>query len=260
MKVFIIPPVDHMDISEQGDGLFVLAQLYNKYPKYKEYVLAAKAAGRFLILDNGVGDDDPITNQELWSLFLEIQPDEVIPLDTLYNKEATLSNFKEFVQLGKEAGITKPFIFACPQGDNLEEWLECYNVMCAEPLVSVIGMSKKTIPHIMHPGSEPDTNISISRNLLFSTLKETNNLKRPLHFLGAGEVVEFEAYEGEEMCRSTDSCFTVWSGMNGEDFTSRDFKRIPTPRNYFELAVYKKNLPLIYTNIEVLKKYTSGVI
>lgn len=256
MKVFIIPPVGHMDISEQGDGLFILAQLYKKYPKYRKYVLEAKAAGRFLILDNGVGDDDPITNDELWSLFMEIQPNEVIPLDTLYNKEATLNNFKEFVQRGKEAGITEPFIFACPQGDNMGEWFECYNEMCEEPLVSVIGMSKKTIPHILYPGSEPDTNISISRNFIFDTLKQTNNLKKPLHFLGAGEVVEFEAYRNEEMCRSTDSCFSVWSGMNGEDFLSAKFRRVPTPRNYFELKVYKKNLRLIQSNIDVLKKYT----
>ena len=156
MKIFVTPPMNHLELSELGDkNFYILGQLYKRDEKYREYTKNAVKQGRFTILDSGVGDEgEVLTNKELFKLTLEIQPNEVIPLDVLYNKEETLNNFNQFLNWMKDARrkgflYKRTSILACPQGDTYEDWIECYKYFLNNDFVSCIGMSKKAIPHIM---------------------------------------------------------------------------------------------------------------
>lgn len=43
MEVFVTPPLNYLELSELGDNNFyVLAQLYKKYPEYREYTKKQK--------------------------------------------------------------------------------------------------------------------------------------------------------------------------------------------------------------------------
>lgn len=247
MRVFITPPINHLELSELGDNNFyILGQLYKRDEKYREYTKKAIEDGRFTILDSGVGDEgEVLTNEELFQLTLEIEPNEVIPLDVLYDSTQTLINFNQFLEWLKEARakgkLLNTTILACPQGKNWEAWYDCYKFFMWNKYVSCIGMSKKAIPHIMNTD-----NIAFARNKVVSKLKAYNSLSKPLHFLGQGDPKEFIPYKNEKIFRSTDSCYPILAAINGQDIEKVEkFERIPTPSDYFEKKSKKSKWNLL---------------
>lgn len=254
-QIFFIPPVSAMDLSEHGThNLFVIGQRYKSDEKYREYVHKAKQDGRFLILDNGVGDEGEIlTNEEVYALAKELQPDEVIPTDDLYNKTATILHTQDMISWLKRDGLLgKIHIFMCPQGNTLEEWVECYTWALNNPDVSTIGMSKKTIPHILF-NAKPDELIAEARNMMYDILEYRGLLGKPLHMLGSAGPKEYEHYKYSKWVRSTDSCIAIWAGYNKVKFDSLWYKRIPTPKNYFDLKLDEEQREYALYNINNFK-------
>ena len=253
MQVFITPPNSHLELSELGtNNFYCLGQIYVKNEEYRNYAKKAKEAGRFIILDSGVGDHGtPLSNRELFEVAKELQPNEVIPLDTLYNSPETIHNVIEMYSWLNDAGLTdKVKIFMCPQGDTYEEWLNCYDWALKDNRVSTIGFSKKTIPHILFPGCKADEFIGEARNIMYQILKTRGLIQKPIHMLGSGGPKEYRAYEGDSLIRSTDSCVAVWEGMNKNFFISMDYKRIPTPPDYFSREMTDEQIEDAKTNIK----------
>ena len=251
-QVFVTPPTTQMILSECGNhNFYCLGQIYKKNNEYREYALKAKRDGRFIILDSGVGDHgQPLTNRELFEVACELHPNEIIPLDTLYYAQGTINNVIEMYEWLKEAGLENVIdIFMCPQGDTYEEWLECYNWALKDERVKTIGWSKKTIPHIIFPGCQADEYIGESRNILYDILKTWNLIQKPIHLLGSGGPQEYVHYKDEPLMRSTDSCVAVWEGMNKNFFDSPNYKRIPTPPDYFERELTKEQIADVLKNI-----------
>lgn len=256
MKAFVTPPIDHLELSELGDNNFyILGQLYKRDEKYREYTKKAIEDGRFTILDSGVGDEgEVLTNEELFQLTLEIEPNEVIPLDVLFNKNQTLINFNQFLEWLKEARangkLLNTTLLACPQGKDWKDWYDCYKFFMWNKYVSCIGMSKKAIPYIMNTD-----NIAFARSKVVSKLKSYNSLLKPLHFLGQGDPKEFIPYKNEKIFRSTDSCYPIFAAINGQDIEKVEkFERIPTPSDYFEKEIKEEQMELIKSNVRYLKK------
>lgn len=261
MRVFVTPPMSHLELSELGDkNFYILGQLYKKSSEYREYTKKAIADGRFTILDSGVGDEgEVLTNEELFKLTKEIQPNEVIPLDVLYNRNETMRNFNQFVEWLKieraKSNLMFTSLLACPQGKNWDEWLDCYRFFLMSRYVTCIGMSKKAIPHIM----ESD-NIAYSRSVVVSRLKSMNLLRKRLHFLGQGDPREFIPYTGMRF-RSTDSCYPILAAMNGIDLSdSEKFVRVPTPANYFDREIDPNIMDLIKKNVNFLRECCNDVL
>lgn len=255
-QVFFIPPVSAMELSECGtNNLFVIGQRYKKDENYRNYVHKAKEQGRFLILDNGVGDEgEVLTNKEVFELAKELQPNEVIPLDVLFNNPDTKTNCIEMAYWLDEAGLAdKVHIFMCPQGDDIEDWIDCYKWALNYDAVATIGMSKKAIPYVMFK-STGDKNIAKARNMMFDILKERGLLKKPLHFLGSEGPTEYIHYWGEDVVRSTDSCVAIWQAFCGQTFDSSNYQRIPTPPNYFDLKLDGNQYEMAKKNIDLFKK------
>lgn len=249
---YIIPPVAHLELMNEGDRFFCLAQIYRKNEEYRAFFKRKVFEGKWVTLDNGVGDHDFISQDELFEIMKDLQPSEVIPLDVLRDNEQTYLNAVEFILRMKKEGLNHIEVFACPQGSAFDEWMDCYIRISNLSEVKTIGMSKLAIPWIMSQ-STGDTNIARDRNALFDILEKEDLLRKPLHFLGAGEFTEFEHYRNNPYVRSTDSCFTVYSGYCGVKF-DENYKRIPTPRNYFDLNLNENQLSLAKENIEILKQ------
>lgn len=254
MDFYVIPPLDNLELMHEGDRYFCLAQLYKKHLHYREFFQEQSKRGAWITLDNGAGDHETVTKEELLEIARELQPSELIPLDILFNEKKTLENLKWTIeQMESDPKLKDIEILACPQGKGLFEWLHCYNIMRLHPKVDTIGMSKLAIPFAITGEKGGDVNIATSRNFMFDCLKRYNQVTKPLHFLGAGESWEFHKYVEEDMCRSTDSCFTIWSGMNGVRFDRSDYSRIPTPKDYFERKIENEHMSDILFNINFLK-------
>lgn len=248
MDCYIISPIKNLELMELGDRIFVLAQLYLKSEKYRDFVKRQKELGKFITLDNGAGDFDLVTEEALFECVEDLLPNEVVAPDVLFDKEQTLKNFHSFRE--KLSAFPDVNLFGCPQGDTFWDWLDCYLEM--SNYADVIGLSKITIPWVVLR-LKNDRGIAHSRNLVYSFLKERDLIKKPIHLLGAGEPWEFSLYYEDRLMRSTDSCFTVWSAMNGISF-EKNFERIPTPKDYFYREVQSEAFSLAMENVKYLKK------
>ena len=254
IKTFITPPNNYLELTEKGTGgFYCLGQIYKKNEKYREYALEAKRQGRFIILDSGVGDHGkPLSNRELFEIAKELRPNEIIPLDNLYNCEQTIKNCAEMAQWLKDFGLADEVkILMCPQGDTLQEWLKCYEFAMLNPAVSTTGLSKKTIPHILFD-AKPDEMIAESRHMIYDILKYKGWLQKPIHLLGSAGTEEYEYYENDPIIRSTDSCVAVWMGMNLKSVIYSD--RIPTPADYFERSITNSAMEIVRNNIYLFNR------
>lgn len=253
MDIYVIPPLSGLDLINKGDRVFVLAQLWLRHQEYRDFIRDQKTQGKWITLDNGVGDHDFVSQEQLLDIVGELMPNEVIALDVLYNKDATVYNLERFVSMMNARGYSKDVeIFAVPQGKDLNDWLECYSIMMSHHGVSTIGLSKIAIPNL-YGYKNPDEGIMESRHALYKELKDRDLLKKPLHCLGAGDPREFLKYINEPMYRSTDSCFSVLAGMNNISWHEGNFERIPTPKDYFLRTISEEEIALAESNIGFLK-------
>lgn len=254
MKVYIIPPMSEMDLMERGDSIFCLAQHYLKNSAYRDYIKHCQQQGKWITLDSGIGDYEPVTQQELFKATLDLLPNEVIPVDTLFNSDQTLKNLEEFKAMLEEndlLGVVQ--ILGCPQGETKEDWLHCYKEMLQDKHVNTIGFSKITVPHVWRTGKD-DQGIMEGRHLCYRELMEEGLITKPIHCLGAGDPREFLLYKDNPLMRSTDSCFSVWAGMNLIDWSNGDFTRIKTPHDYFTRPMMPIQKEITLRNIEFLKQ------
>lgn len=253
MDFYIIPPVSNLELMNQGDRFFCLSQLYLKHQKYREFFKQKVRDGAWVTLDNGAGDHDTVEIEDLLNIARDLRPSELIPLDILFDGVETLKNLHKTIELMKVDPILRDIeIFACPQGDSEEQWIATYVEMLYNIHVKTIGMSKLAIPHVVSRSSN-DQNIARDRNYMYNLLKGFGLIRKPLHFLGAGEIWEFELYKQDPLCRSTDSCFSVWGGMNNQRFDKDNYKRIPTPKDYFDRVISPDSVADIQSNIDYIK-------
>lgn len=259
MDFYVIPPNSNLELMNKGDRFFCLSQIYLKNEEYRNFFKQKVAEGAWVTLDNGAGDHETVTKEQVLEIAVDLQPSELIPLDILFDGKSTLENLKWTIkEKSKIPSLSNVEIFACPQGKDLDEWLEVYTFMLDSPDVDTIGMSKLAIPYVMSGSSGGDVGIAKDRNDMFKILDNQGLLGKPLHFLGAGEAWEFEAYKGNPFVRSTDSCFTVWGGMNGQRFGEEDYERIPTPKNYFDQLIPDDCMKDILHNIAYMKEVTKS--
>lgn len=254
----VIPPSSQLELMDMGIFYFCLTQIYVKDEEYRNFFTARKAEGKFVIMDCGVGDGDPVSQNILFEVMKDLMPSEIIPLDVLYNGKQTYYNVVDFIsRMKRENLIGKVQIQAVPQGNTFEEWLNCYMHLISLPEVDTIGMSKIGIPWAVSR-SIKDQNIARDRNVVFDYLSNEELLKKPLHFLGAETPLEYRHYKDSPYVRSTDSCFSVFSAIEGFEWEQSQFDRTPTPRNYFDLEMTQEQVDRAKRNINQFRKILSS--
>lgn len=260
MKFCVIPPLSNPELMREGEMVFVLVQHYLRNEKYRNYVKQLKAEGMWIIADNGMGDYETVTLQELLEATKDLMPNEIIPLDTLFDTEATLSDLNKFIEMMEEADLLdKVDIFAVAQGATKEDWLYCYKQMLANPNVKTIGLSKIGVPYAWGMAGE-DQGIMEGRHACYDELMEAGLIQKPIHCLGAGDPREFLKYKNNPLMRSTDSCFSVWAGMSDISWKDGDFTRIKTPKDYFHRTVGLAQEAIALSNIEFLRQIVTNTI
>jgi len=257
MEFYVIPPLANLELMHEGDRYFCLAQLYAQSEEYQKFFLNLPDTA-WVTLDNGAGDHDLVNEDTLFEVMKELKPNEVIPPDVIGNHKRTITNAQSFYERMVEEGMDDIEVFFCPQGDTQQHWLECYKWALEEDWIDTIGMSKIAIPWAFLQ-ADKDEAIMEARHNCFNILKVNHLLKKPLHFLGMGDPREFKYYmdcvEGRAWVRSSDSCNTVWSAMNGLDWQYGQFERIPTPKDYFQRELPHHPIPEVMAadNIEYLR-------
>ena len=263
MKFYLIPPNNHLDMMHLGDSYFGLAHHYVKDPSYRQYFLDLRAntPEAFITMDNSAAEHSLVTEDILLDIVEELKPNEVIAPDVLFNKEKTLSNFYSFLlKMEHRKLLDHTSIFACPQGQTKEDWLQCYYTMMTCPNVTCVGLSKIAVPKCWNDVTG-DKLIGRSRNECVSELQRLNFLRKPLHLLGMGEHNEFDFYLKNKIpnIRSSDSCYTVLAAINNISFAEGNLTRIPTSNDYFDVNLTPDQKDLAGQNINFLKQNYSTI-
>lgn len=249
MDFCIIPPNKHLELMNEGSRFFCLAQNYIKDHSYRDFFKHKVAQGKFVILDNGTGDFDLVSEDALINVVKDLMPSEVIPPDVLFNSIATVRNLESFInRMEQERLLGKVKVFGCPQGATREEWLWVYKYMLYHPHVDVLGFSKIAVPYAFL-GLKDDEGIMPARNLAYDILKGQGLIQKPIHLLGMGSPLEMVHYLNDPLMRSTDSCNSVWSAMNQIKWNEGNFIRIKTPKDYFERQLTEQQEALALNNI-----------
>lgn len=263
MDFYIIPPNKHLSLMKNGNRYFALAHHYIQDSDYREYFLDLRnnTPKAWITLDNGSAEHSLVTEQILLDIVIELKPNEVISPDILFDKEQTIKNLNNFIiKMVNLNLVQNTNIFGCPQGKTKQEWVECYNIMIKNPLVSVIGLSKIAVPKCWN-NVTGDKDIGKSRNECIKELNSLGLLTKPVHLLGMGEHDEFDYYLENKIpnIRSSDSCYSVLAAINGISFEKGDVTRVPTTNEYFDTQLTPEQIQLSLKNVEYLKQTYNSI-
>lgn len=261
MRIYPIAPVAHLDLMILGtDSIFGLAHLYVQHEHYRQFLKDQKAAGKWITMDNSAAEKELVTEDILIQVVKDLLPNEVISPDILFNHQQTIENLDSFIsRMSRENLLDKVEIFAVPQGNTKEEWINCYLDMLTFPLVKTLGISKLGVPHAFLGQAKDDQGIMESRHMAIKYLLENNLIQKPLHFLGMGSPEEYKWYKelNNPLLRSTDSCYSILSAINELNWSQGQFDRIPTPKDYFDCTMTNEEINLAKDNIQWFKNLIS---
>jgi hypothetical protein len=269
MENYVIPGLYDLDLMDhaKGNRYYCLAHFYMQYEHYRDFFKQAKQDGKFITLDNSAAEKEIVTEQALLDIVDDLQPSEVIPPDVLFDKERTIVNFYSFMNKMEEKNRSQVDIFACPQGSTKKQWIECYRRMIDHPRVTVIGLSKISVPKCFSTITEDDQDVNIKegRHACVYYLNTRGSITKPLHFLGMGDPTEYLYYQSpifhdvRYLFRSTDSCYSVLAAVKEVDFEverRRDgcIRRIKTTNDFYEHDLNEFEKELAIRNIQFLNK------
>lgn len=207
----VIAGIPHLhDVSAHGSIDMALTHLVLTNETYADYFRARSEAGIRVLLDNsayeleadtgiGLPADAVLTAAE------RIAATVVICQDVLYDGAATVTTTNTFVA---QAAGTDYELMAVPQGRSRIEWLDCYHRLVQIPGVTMIGLSKLSVPASFHAP------VAESRLDCVQTLFRTG-VPLPLHLLGGDrslpwELTEHRRYGHDSAVVSNDSSFAFW--------------------------------------------------
>lgn len=252
MGCYIIPPLTNLSLMHRGTNrYFCLAHFYLQDSKYREFFLKLDKTKVFITLDNSAAERSLVTETKLLDIVKELEPNEVISPDILFDKEKTINSLLSFIEKMKRLKV-RTKIFGCPQGKTKEEWLECYKFMLARPEVSTIGLSKISVPFCWL-GASKDEKIKEARQMCVQYLDENELLFKPIHLLGMGDPTEYRDYN-HIMLRSTDSCYTILAATHGLEFGKNRFKRIETTNDFYTQKLLGPTKEIVAKNILFLRR------
>jgi hypothetical protein len=121
-------PLELLEDSKQfNDYDYGLVHLYDEVPEYKQYYIDAVKAGRNVLLDNSIFELEEAFDAELFAQAVrETKPTQYIIPDVLDDADATINNWKNFVENYSDLeGIRIGVV----QGETYEDFKRCYEFM-----------------------------------------------------------------------------------------------------------------------------------
>jgi len=190
-------PISIMPLVQQvTDYDYALSVLFDKIDGYYDFFTDAKKKGRWVLLDNGVFEENVAMNPDVYANWItRLLPDEYIVPDVLEDGVTTIKNFEKWKQ---EYGDLPGRKIGVAQGKDLNELIECYKYMSenADKIAISFDYSlyiKEILPDM--PGNKWQKwvrgRIAILDILYY---KGILNLNKPHHLLGAALPLEFRSY------------------------------------------------------------------
>jgi hypothetical protein len=241
---------------------YFLVHMFNEIPEYFDKAIAAREAGRHIILDNSIFELGQAYNADEFKKWIELlKPTEYIVPDALEDAQTTVKNMQNWVAdvPGKVIGVV--------QGKTLEELVWCYKEI--SPYVDKIAISFD-YSYYETTGIRTKNKLkawAVGRKQLLTdlTLYDIIDTSKPHHLLGASLPWEFINYSKyfpwiESLDTSNPVMWAIENGQYPEDIYSIETK----PKNkLFTLMQWKPQaavdiLEKIDYNVNIFEHIVNG--
>ena len=212
-KMAEILPIAHLEDTKDNYYHMCLAHIVFQSEIYKTFYKRMSSEGKFVLIDNGVAENNQLDNSELLKIYKEINPTEIVLPDTICNCVDTLRKTLSFVYEYRKL----PYSFmGVPQGKNINEWLSCAKVMLLESRINTLGISKFL-------NIETDDKYVRYKVIyeLMKIIKDMNRNDIEIHLLGCVESPKVINYIHEcfPVVRGCDSAFVYIATKNNDRIT-----------------------------------------
>jgi hypothetical protein len=219
IDIAVIASTPHLtDLSSLGNIDMALTHLVLTDHRQATYFAARSAAGIRVVVDNSAYELETVTGQGMTAgpvlqAARLIDATVVICHDVLYNGPATLTATRRFLAEAADFANPDQYVYmGVPQGTTRAEWLRCYHQLRELPGISMIGLSKLSVPRCFQAP------IAEAR---LSCVDQLAGADRPLpvHLLGGDRSLPWELrqhrHRGHDgFIRSCDSSYAFWYAAN----------------------------------------------
>jgi hypothetical protein len=223
---------------------------------YLNHFIEARKRGRFIIMDNGLFENDLKEEDDLLYYYEEIKPDVFITPDAWNNSSLTLDNYK----LWKDK-VDPSKIMVVLQANDMFEAENMYDTL-VEDGIKYIGfnhLGQYYDDYSSHPHFE--TRKTLGRIEFISFLKATNRLSPDVHhhLLGTNFASEFKHYPSVyfpeiKSCDTSNPVTLAFEGIEYRKHLGLNFKPKTKVEDVFE-STDRGKLWLAEENIKQFKQF-----
>jgi len=198
MELSLITPIAHLEYTKLLPGRFAIAPIALKSDSYCEYFAQAAKDGYKVILDNGVFENDKVSDDEYIALAQDLKPSVLIIPDTINGP--ALGNWHDaqhFInQLDDVAGVQLMFVPQCAKNADDGFWtvLDC---AINHPAIAWIGICRDAVYNAFgqYTGTKDQ---ELNRFYFAAELQTRYTIEQILsvkwHFLGMGNRFDMLPY------------------------------------------------------------------
>jgi len=240
MELALICPVNYVHMSSLLPGRFCIASIAAKHPNYSDYFCNASAQGYNVVLDNGMFEEDTLTDAQLWQTSDVIQPQVLIAPDEFdssakanYERALTFTKARD-----KHTDVQLMHAIQCMYGDETGFWIALEKTL-KEDEFDWVGIGRNTLYNAF--GRHTLTrDQSLNAFYFIIELRKTHpriwnlfkNSNTKIHLLGIGGRVDLLKYFWFVDRMDTASFF--WQGSLGRSIQYGTLsEQIKRPRDYF---------------------------
>jgi len=210
-----------------NDYDYALPHLFDSEPEYLEYFRRAKAAGRYIIMDNSLHElGHAYSTDRLMHWVNELEPNEFIVPDVWEDKTASIVNARSWANVVMPKNTTK---VAVVQAQTIHEAFECtriYKDLGYKKIAYSYGAS-----YYNDICTHPNKNLgkALGRVYVISTLYKQGVLhpNDRVHLLGCQVPQEFGWYRDIECIESIDTSNPVMAALEGIRYTNAGLTEKP---------------------------------
>jgi hypothetical protein len=258
-------PLDLLDNSPTfNDYDYCLPTYFLKYEKYREYFLKAREKGRFIILDNGLFEGDVFTDNQLFRIIEEVQPNIFIVPDAWNDMRLTKANAAKWKEEYYNKVPKTTELMVVLQGKNYLELQDLYTACYYRHHYTHFGFNHSSIAYDnVYPHSNPMISKMMGRIEVFKRMIVDDTLIKETgyhHFLGCSSPQEMYLLDNcsKKYINSVDTSNPILWGIKGIKYSDRIISKPKEKIDEFMEENLSEHYNDIIFNINEFKKLTHG--
>ena len=238
-----------------NDYDYCLPHLLDQEPKYLEYFKKAKAAGRYIIMDNSLHElGEAYDHSRLIHWVNELKPNEFIIPDVWENMEESIQNATIWEIYDFPNGVEK---IAVVQAKTIHEASECtkaYKDMGFGKICYSYGASyyNDVCPH-----PNKDLGKALGRLAVISALMKMGDIKQDdrIHLLGCAVPQEFGWYKDINCIESIDTSNPVMATLDNQSYLDGGLYQKPKSNmnDHFHMMFDEVDFEILDHNLAMFK-------